>query len=224
MSKTVIERISALQNHAFTHEYVQPAAYRFCQDSVIFPRWLAEEIDRTPIGPDFRALDVCAGCGVIGFELTHYLPEIVNFDFMEIQETFRDSFERNLQLTGNAQKNFRFVNESFTSLSSSAYAERYDLIVANPPYFFPGDGKLTPSPVKNRCRFFLDGTLEALVSGCVQALKPGGEAFVLVKTGERHGRDNIAIVVREAHKLGASAEPAVDIRGTWVMRLRRPKV
>jgi tRNA1(Val) A37 N6-methylase TrmN6 len=213
------QRIDERDNPQFTHEYAQPAEYRFCQDSIIFPHWLAQQLDRSKLTTHFRALDLCAGCGVIGFELAHLVPEIVNLDFLEIQTTFRDAFNENLKLTGQGDKNFRFLEMNYDRLQAPEFRGHYDLVFANPPYFHPQDGKLSPSNINNRCRFFIDSGLPALIKGTINCLKPNGAAYLLIKPGHAHGRNQIADVTRIAAELSFRTEPVADIRGTWVLKI-----
>lgn len=228
-------------SHRFTHSYAQADDYRFCQDSVILPMFVAEDIRDVVESPAFRpetyrALDACAGCGVMGLELSHYLPTIQNIDFIEIQGVYRTIFHENLRITGRCGNvhgdaiqnfktgwNFYFIEDSYDRLLDDCYRQRYDLIISNPPYFFVGEGKLSPSEIKNRSRFFLDSSLENLVRGIVHALKPGGRAYLLIKSGERHGRDTLTDIRKWVDGIGSTdnllqiSTPA-EIRGTSVVR------
>lgn len=216
-----VRHFTRADNHQFTYEYSQPDEYRFCQDSVIFPMLVRELLIDVQIGPDYRALDICAGCGVIGFELAHYESRLVHVDFMDVQEIFRPHFEANLKIAGRDRRFFHWLPESFTSLSENRFTGAYDLIVGNPPYFAQGEGRLSKSDVQNSCRFFLNGDLRALVDGVVNALKPGtGRAYLLVKSGAHHGR-------RASRDLSlwlagrAVANVIADVRGTDVVEIQR---
>jgi tRNA1Val (adenine37-N6)-methyltransferase len=226
-----IPRIARIENHEFTYVYAQTPDYRFCQDSIIFARFVADTLRTRVIGPDCRALDICSGSGVIGLELAHHEPRLSRVDFMEIQGEFEPVFAQNLTLTGRDPAHFRFLRESFAVLRAPEYAARYDLIVANPPYFFAGEGPLSKSSHQNRCRFFLDGTLRELVLGTANALALGGDAYLLVKSGQVHGRDafrdlRLWLAGEPAGRSGmplatVEAEIVADIRGTLVVRISK---
>jgi len=209
-----------MSDRPFTYQYRQPPGYRFCQDSVLFPKFVAEEIRGLAIGPDFRALDVCAGCGVIGLELAFHEPRLARIDFLELQsEEFEEPFLHNRALAGRGDDD-RFWKANYQELTQPENHGVYDLIVANPPYFFPGDGRLAPSDFQNRCRFFLDSDLATLLKGIASALKTTGQAFLLMKSGRAHGRDTL----RQARLILtglASVDAAATIRGTLVVRIKR---
>lgn len=204
----------------FTYTYSQPEGYRFCQDSVLFPKFVAGEIGGR-ISSQSRILDVCAGCGVIGFELRYHLPQITQLDFLEVQDEFEEHFFSNLKMavnTGPEREGFRFIQANFARLSSPEFSGRYDFIAGNPPYFAEGEGKLSNKLLNDRCRFFLDDSFESLIHGVVNALKPGGEAYLLCKSGEVHGRNNLR-EVRRYCGVNASADFVAAIRTTQVLRL-----
>lgn len=207
--------------HTFTYEYSQPAEYHFCQDSVLFPKFIAQYLRAYPVTEEFRVLDVCAGCGVIGFELAHYDPRLKKIDFLELQEPFREHFNANLQITEKSPEDFRFIQANFSELKKPEFANRYDLIVGNPPYFFPGEGRLSPSDFQNRCRFFLDGDLRTLLEGVLNGLKPNtGVAFLLVKSGEKHGRRSLRDLTLWLAGRG-TVQIATEIRGTSVLKISK---
>ncbi len=159
-------------DHKFTYSYSQPPEYRFCLDSIIFARFVA---DRVQLTSDSRVLDLCAGCGVIGFEIAHYLTQITDMDFIEIQPTFVPHFEANCQLT---RKNFRLLQMNYRELLTSRFENHYDLIVAQSPYFLPQQGKHSPVEVNQRARFFMDSDYETLLRSVKHSLHPDGEAYL----------------------------------------------
>lgn len=207
--------------HSFTYSYAQPKEYHFCLDSIIFAYFLSLQISPTANVPEsFRALDLCAGCGVVGLELSYYHRWIQNFDFLEIQSLFRASFEENLRITNNADKNYRFLESDFRTLEQSPLKESYDLIVANPPYFRPREGSAPLGEVRQRARFFNDANPQELFHAIEAALKPGGRAYVLMRPGSVHGRNNEKEIAGFLSPNCRWSIPA-EIRGTWVIELHK---
>lgn len=212
-------RVDSRKEPKFTQHYSQPETYHFCHESVI----LAETVvDRLPssLPKDFRALDIGAGCGVVGLELCHLKPELPHVDFLEVQTEFEPHFRHNHKVAGRSNYPDRWLAASFSSLSNSNFESTYDLIVSNPPYFFEGEGPLGNDQIRNRSRFFLDGSLEEMVRGINSALKPFGAAYFLLRPGFRHGRDALE-VVRGALGPSASASLCAEIRGTWLIEIKK---
>src|ERR1700743_1312527 len=90
----------------FTYEYSQPEEYHFSIDSIEMPWEIAQalkgRLHEGELTPEqiksWRALDLCAGTGVLGFELNFHLPEIRHIDFVEVQEIYQTHFEHNKKL------------------------------------------------------------------------------------------------------------------------------
>ena len=154
--------------------------------------------------------------GVVGLELAHYEPRIEQMDFLELQTAFKTTCEANIQ----NRKDFRFLNKSYATLKEVDQANTYDLIIGNPPYFLPGEGKLSTSATQNQCRFFLNEGPRELIDAILSALKPGAHAYLLMKSGALHGRQaerDLRIWVAGRAQINIP----VTIRGTAVIHLRR---
>lgn len=201
----------------FTFHYAQPDSYHFCQDSVLAPKLIAEDLRKSGAHPRF-ALDVCAGCGVMGFELLHALgseSSIERFDFLEIQNEFRAFFDLNVEATG--FRKTRWLQENYEVLAGAAYADAYDLIIANPPYFKTGEGTPSPNQLNTRARFFVDSNLETLLMGIRNALTPNGRAYLLMKSGKEHGRDAFTSARLQLYPF--TVEQLAEVRGTLLVRI-----
>lgn len=231
----------------FTYAYSQPEEYHFSIDSIemaweVHQRILEKENDgQTGIG-NWNCLDLCAGCGVIGFDLNFHNSNLKNWDFVEVQEIYKSHFENNLKLVqqkptkpklslvsvsssgtsssaSSSQGNFNFLNFNYEKLiDDENYHNKYQLIVCNPPYFQPGQGKMSPSEFKNRCRFFLDSSFERLIESIYQSLAMDGEAFLLVRDLEDHQIDMLA-ELRRFTKNKLKVESRGMIRGTFLIML-----
>jgi tRNA1(Val) A37 N6-methylase TrmN6 len=211
----------------FTIEYSQPEEYRFSLDSVEAPWRIAQHLldgGREAIA----VLDLCAGVGVMGIELAAFLPQDFSIDFVEVQSVYRSFFETNFERLRerdrangvSRQLRARWLEMNYEGLLSEEFHERYDLILSNPPYFRAEQGKLSPSEFKNRCRFFLDSTPEKLWDAIAHALRPGGEAFVLVRPLDDHDQDPVG-EIRQRLKYSARVENEDDIRGTALVRISK---
>lgn len=210
-----------IKNTLYSYDYHQPEDYRFSLDSVFLSQKVAQLMADAPNLDHYQVLDLCSGCGVVGLELNFHLSVIKNIDFLEVQDIYRPYFMKNIAQVP-AGGNFRFLSHNYADLTKAPmadeYKDKYDLIVSNPPYFFKGEGLMSPSEFKNRCRFFIDSDFKTLIESLLFVLKPKGKAYLLVRPGSHHGRDlfqEITFLTK-----GKSSTKIIDeVRGTNIVEL-----
>ena len=160
-------------------------------------RQVYEDLIRLKLTPQ-KALDLCAGCGIIGLDLLFHIENsnisIKKFDFIDIQNDYLVHFEKNCTtLKSQIQElgtSLNFLNLNYeAALNNTQFKEAYDLIVCNPPYFLPTQGKLSDNHFKNRCRFFIDSDLKNLVSFIDYALAKEGSAYLIFHNLKDHKID-----------------------------------
>jgi tRNA1(Val) A37 N6-methylase TrmN6 len=210
----------------FTYNYSQPEEYKFSLDSVLAPLKVAEYLTSQELaGPGLRILDLCGGCGVMGLELDFHLRAQSEIHCVEVQETYLQHWQKNILNTQPPHSRFHFHVLNYEKLCKEPWLASFDLVVCNPPYFKLGQGKLSPSEFKNRCRFFIDSSFEDLLRSILSVLKPQGQAFVLLRPLHEHGWDLLAeaklVLERNPSPSGRSAQAEViaDIRGTHLVRI-----
>jgi tRNA1(Val) A37 N6-methylase TrmN6 len=175
-------------------DYEQPDFYRFNEDSLILVKFISEQKLKAE-----SLLDLGAGSGVIGIELALQL-DVPMIHFLELQEDWRPFLNSNIE---------RFIptrpSEIFwTSVSKWKPVMKYDLIVSNPPYYLPGNGKVSPDRVRAHCRSFLQDNWGIFLSQSRNALAPGGLAFfVTAPENEKHirevaGNSSVEFIPRES--------------------------
>ncbi len=169
---------------------------------------------------------MCAGSGVVGLELLFHLSkrnsEPQKIDFVEIQKDYIQHFEKNKKSMQSLLKDSTELNLIVGNyekmIDDPIHQSVADLIVCNPPYFHLGQGKLSPSEIKNRCRYFVDSDFNHLLKWFKSALKPDGSAFFLVRTEN-------SITLEAIHKLanqqGLALQDLGDIRGSEFIRATR---
>ncbi len=206
----------------FTYNYSQPEEYRFSIDSIEMPWEVAQYLKQVPAEKlkQWNVLDLCAGCGVLGFELNFHVQELSKIDFVEVQDVYKSHFEKNCELVHRENSEFRFLNLNYEKILLPEFEKRYQLILCNPPYFFPEQGKLSPSEFKNRCRFFIDSSFEKLIETIDFCLAMEGEAFILLREQEDHSRDMLG-ELRQLLKGKMKCENFAMIRGTFLLKLYR---
>ncbi|WP_374029089.1 methyltransferase [Bdellovibrio bacteriovorus] len=215
--------MSSINPH-YTFQYSQPEEYRFSHDSVFLARRVFEFV-KDDDWDQARGLDLCSGCGIIGLDFLFHLQNetgksLAAFDFLEVQSLYHDHFTKNLCELGETKTACHFINDNYQVLSTEPFKESYDIVLSNPPYFQVGQGKLSPSEFKNRCRFFIDSDFRSLILGIENSLAPQGRAFVLLRSLADHGMSYL----KEAERLVSkrvSIQSLGDIRGTDLVLLKK---
>lgn len=207
-------------NSHFTFQYSQPEEYHFSHDSVFLARRAFEILQEQGFAGT-QALDLCAGCGVIGLDFLFHSAQaqknlIEAFDFLEVQNIYEAHFHRNVEAAKVSVTQAQFLLGNYADLKDP----RYDLILSNPPYFRVGQGKMSPSDFKNRCRFFIDSDFQSFLKAIKEGLKDHGQAFFLLRDLEDHGFDAQKEAAQVLSPFGDLIRLG-DIRGTSFMHFKR---
>lgn len=205
----------------FTYHYAQPDFYHFSLDSIHLAQYVSKRIAHRPNLDTLRVLDLCAGCGVIGLELSWHAPLLRCIDFIEIQDQFTPYFQQNVLIVNRKELRLNWFTLNYDVLQQQEWQHKYDLIISNPPYFHPQHGLLSHSMKKNRCRFFLDSTFERYISAIVNALADSGEAYILLRPLQMHGIDAYSNLKTYLIDTAVSATRLTSIRGTDVILLNK---
>lgn len=205
----------------FTYQYAQPDEYHFSLDSIHLAEFVAARLQSRKDISSLRVLDLCAGCGVVGMELSWYAPALRQIDFIEVQDTYTSFFYQNVKIVNRPELQLRWHLLNYDVLLKKDWQAQYDLIVSNPPYFQPQHGMLSPSEFKNRCRFYLDSTFENYIFSLVNALASGGEAYFLLRSLKQHGHDLFSDVQSLLQKSPVLVEKVTIIRGTNLVLIKK---
>lgn len=205
----------------FTYNYKQPDEYHFSLDSLYLARFVATEFkSHTDLG-SLRVLDLCAGCGVIGIELSWHLQALRNIDFIEIQEVYTEYFYQNLATVNRPEVQFRWQLLNYDELHGKKWAEKFDLIISNPPYFQAGHGMLSPSEFKNRCRFYLDSSFQSYIRALENSLAKKGKAYFLLRSLTHHGIDLFSDIQKMLQDTSVMIKKISQVRGADIMLLEK---
>lgn len=227
-----------MDNRPYTYKYFQPKEYQFSLDSIAMPFQVADYIQAGKITfakatKDLFVLDLCAGCGVVGFEIFFHLKSIRHFDFVEVQSSYQSYFEQNKEMILNIEKskdqnaeihfNFKLMNYE-NLIGDLSCKNKYDLIVSNPPYFVKSQGTQSVNELKNRSRFFMDSSFAKLMETISFVLAEGGHAFVLVSNLSSHKIDLIEDARIQCEKLMIHIEIIDTVRGTNLVHIFKKKL
>ena len=108
--------------------------YRFSIDAVLLAHFVACETG-------VAVLDLGTGCGVIPLILLYrHGPRIARVVGIEIQPELAERARENLEINGFMDNGVMLAGD-FRQPASLIYAESFDLVVGNPPFFTAGDGR-----------------------------------------------------------------------------------
>lgn len=208
-------------NISYTYNYKQPKDYHFSLDSIHLARFVASQLQFHPSLNSLRVLDLCAGCGVIGMELSWHLPDLKQIDFIEVQEVYTEYFYHNKTNINRPELQFNWHLLNYDVLQGKEWEASFDLIISNPPYFRLGHGMLSPSKFKNRCRFFLDSTFENYIRGLENSLAHQGKAYFLLHPLKQHGLNPYSEIKKNLMEITTEVKKISEIRGTDIILLEK---
>lgn len=205
----------------FTYNYKQPDEYHFSLDSIHLARFVATQFESHADHGSLRVLDLCAGCGVIGIELSWHLRSIRHIEFIEIQDIYTEYFFQNMANVNRPELQFRWHLLNYDELHKNEWEGKFDLILSNPPYFQSGHGMLSPSQFKNRCRFYLDSTFQNYIRALENSLANKGKAYFLLRPLNHHGFDLFSDIQKILQKTSVTAKKIAHIRGSDIILLEK---
>lgn len=163
-------------------DYIQPDFYHFSQDSIFLARLVVSD------GVDLAAknlLDLCAGCGVVGLEVTKQLKTIEELCSVEYQEVYIPYIKKNIEMFSPGVKS-EIISSSLGELKLK---KKYDCIVTNPPYFKAGSGRVSPLPEKQISRTFEIDSLNILLEKIKEYRASTGVAYIVFPSGDLESRE-----------------------------------
>lgn len=213
-------------NPHYTFNYSQPEAYRFSHDSVFLAREVFE-LTRDLNFEKSQVLDLCSGSGIVGLDFLFHRAKAsltlpAQTDFLEVQDVYRSHFTTNtaaLKAATHSEPVLKYIAANYEVLQTAEYQSRYHLILCNPPYFRPDQGKLSDSEFKNRCRFFLDSDFANLIKSLENCTAPGAQVYILLNSLEDHGL-NIESEMRHLAQ-GLTLKKLGLVRSTDFWRLQK---
>lgn len=150
--------------------YQDENLYKFTSDAIKLAKFCK-------IKPTDNVLDMCAGCGVVGF----YAYSITPFNkiyFNDIQQQMCDLINQNIQLNDMNEK-CKVICKDLNVLSLADVDRPLDVIICNPPYF-KLNGKIKQNISIAMCRHEVSTTLQKIVLKASKLLKSSGRFYIIV--------------------------------------------
>lgn len=143
--------------------------YRFSVDSVLlghFPTVRTGEI----------VLDLGTGCGIVGLILLfRHGYRSISVTGIERQAELLELAEQN-RIDNGYQDSFRLIHGRVEEIDRLLPAESFSLVIANPPFFRPGSGRLCGGEQSTTARHQSPNGLQGFVDGAAYCLKNRGRA------------------------------------------------
>ena len=132
-------------------QIAQPVqGHRFTLDSILLA-------DFCRVRTRDRVLETGAGAGILSLLLAKKHSR-AHFTAVEIQKTLHDLCTLNIETNG--IQNLRPMHKDIRQLTRSSFPDRFDVMVANPPYARTGTGRTSPDTEKRAAREDLHGSIE----------------------------------------------------------------
>lgn len=141
-----------------------------------------------------NVLDMCAGCGVVGF-YAYSINACNKIYFNDIQLEMCDLIEKNIKLNS-LQDKAKVIGKDLSDLNVKDFDGLLDVIICNPPYF-KLNGKLKQDINKAICRHEITTNLSQISFKASQLLKSKGKFYLIVPSS----RLCEAIIILNKNKL-----------------------
>ncbi len=149
--------------------------YRFSLDPILLARFAS--VKKSDV-----VVDLGTGSGVVPLLLAK-LSEAKELIGIELQSDLADRARRNVELNG-LQRQVSILQDDLRQIKQLLPVASVDLVVSNPPYRKPENGRIAPNNERAAARHELAGELENFVAAAAWLLKNGGR-FALIYLAER---------------------------------------
>lgn len=128
-----------------------------------------------------RVADLGSGSGILAF-LLKYRKREIEVVGVEILEEFHRLSLRNMELNPE-MKGISFEMLDVREVPSKFLPDSFDLVVANPPYYQLGTGKIPERQARAIARHELSGTLKDFIEAAAYLLPYGAKFYLVILSG-----------------------------------------
>lgn len=155
-------------------DYKQPTFYHFSEDSIQLANYIARNFKKN----GYRSIvDLGAGCGILGIESALKLGDINKITFVELQPEYLPFLKENTSFLPNKIS----LDIKITKFSKYQIEDKFDLVLANPPYFNKGHGRVSSDINKQKCRTFEIDDLSVLLKLMIDLRSDRGLACLVIR-------------------------------------------
>jgi tRNA1Val (adenine37-N6)-methyltransferase len=140
--------------------------YRYSLDPLLLARFCAK------LKSEARAVDLGAGCGIIGLVLARKNPA-VSVVAIENNPEMADLVERNIQHNDLVER-VSVIADDVINLRNTFPVSSFDLVVSNPPFRLSGSGKVSPRSGRDTARHETTAGLADFLAVAKYLVKPSG--------------------------------------------------
>ena len=117
-----------------------------------------------------EAVDLGSGNGIVSLLLASD-PQIEKVTGLELQPELVELGQRNVKLNGFENK-VNICQGDWRQVRKVLKGQKFELVVANPPYWEIGKGRINPEKKRAQARHEIAGALEELVIACRYLVRP----------------------------------------------------
>ncbi len=145
--------------------YQSRSGYRFSLDAILLAYFASIKMNE-------QIADLGTGNGVIPVIVTWCHPSTFIMG-IEVQEGLTLRAQRNAELNG-LDKRIQIVQGDVSAISRIAEAERFDVVLCNPPYRKPSSGRVSQNAERKIARHEVAGTLQEFLAAGTYLLRLKG--------------------------------------------------
>lgn len=165
---------------------IQPKdGYRFCIDPVLLCEFAGKEA--------LRVLDLGSGCGIIPLIMARKSAAAKAVG-VEFQAEMVSIARRNVA-GNNLSDRIEIIEADIMALKHRLEPEGFDLVLSNPPYRKPGEGKTSPKAGRDLARHESTASLADFLAVAKRLVVPGGSVCLI------HHPERLAEMIAEALRL-----------------------
>ena len=150
-------------------------SYRFSVDSILLLNFIRLKNYE-------NVIDLGTGSGIIPLLLFAKRKRLSIYG-IEIQKDLADMARRSVELN-KLQNDITIIQEDFRNLKNIFKNQQFDIVVSNPPYLSPGQGKINPSSSRAIARHEIKGDLEDIIAVSNYLLKNKGRIYLIYKSAK----------------------------------------